>query len=64
MISDVLSEMVADIDRYLGDSVFDRMYQGKVRARVIALRNEANALRIELDAPPFPMFVADPRSAG
>jgi hypothetical protein len=63
MISDVLSEMVAEIDRYLGDSVFDRMYEGEVRARIIALRNEVDAVRADLDTPPFPRLVEVPRSA-
>lgn len=64
MISDVLSEMVADIDRYLCESVFDRVYEGELRGRIIALRNQADAIRVELDAPPFPRLEAEPRSAG
>jgi hypothetical protein len=62
MISDVLSEMVADIDRYLENSVFDRVYEGEVRTRIIALRNQADAIRVDLDTPPFPRLVEVPRS--
>jgi hypothetical protein len=52
MISDVLYELVNGIDWYLNDSSYDDIYQGKRRERIIRLRNEAEYLRVLLDAPP------------
>lgn len=53
MISDVLSEMVTDVDRFLNNPLFDRMYKGELRGRIIALRNEAHAIMLILDKPIF-----------
>lgn len=53
MISDVLGEAVTDIDGYLVD--FRSVYSGEVRARIVAVRDQMDALRAELDAQPaFP----------
>jgi hypothetical protein len=52
MISDILSQVVADLDRYLTDCTFDHTYIGETRERIIRLRNEADSLRSVLDAPP------------
>lgn len=54
MISDVLFEAVQDLDRYLNDKFYDTWYKGAFRERIIKLRNEAEAIRIELDKPPTP----------
>ena len=52
MISDVLYELVNGIDWYLNDSSYDDIYQGERHERIIRLRNEAEYLRVLLDAPP------------
>lgn len=52
MISDVLSEAVDEIDRYLSDEVFADVYTGDLRARIVAVRNEMEKIRVELDTPP------------
>lgn len=50
MISDTLSEAVEDIDEYL--RVLPDVYEGEIRGRIIILRDQMEAMRIELDAPP------------
>lgn len=50
MISDVLSEAVNEIDRYLND--FSNIYGGDLRARIVKVRDDMHSLRAELDAPP------------
>lgn len=52
MISDVLADTVTAIDEYLGDPVFADAYKGKLRNRILSVRNEIDRLRAELDAPP------------
>jgi hypothetical protein len=52
MISDVISEAVAELDRYLNDPIWDDVYCGKLRERIVRLRNEAEYLRGLLDVPP------------
>jgi hypothetical protein len=52
MISDALSEFVHCIDDHLNDPDFDRIYEGEPRDRIIRLRNEAEYIRLLLDAPP------------
>ncbi len=47
MISDVLSEAVIDIDGYLADD--QDTYAVEVRARIVAVRDQMDALRRELD---------------
>lgn len=52
MISDVLSDAVREIDRYLADPVFAAAYQGDVGEKIRALRDEMDAMRRDLDRPP------------
>ncbi len=51
MISDVLFDAVQEIDRYLNDPTFKEVYSGRLRGRIIELRDAMNAMRIELDTP-------------
>jgi hypothetical protein len=50
MINDVLSEAVEEIDRYLGWEIGPYL-EAEVRARIVALRDQMDALRLELDPP-------------
>jgi hypothetical protein len=50
MLSDTLSDAVAEIDSYLNDSYYDRWYEPRIRDRVISLRNEMNSIREALDS--------------
>lgn len=52
MISDVLSEAVAEIDRYLTTPTFSVCYVGEMRQRIRKCRNEMEAIRRVLDTPP------------
>lgn len=54
MISDVLSDAVSEVDRYLEwrDNHGARWYGGESRARIVAIRDQMDALRAELDAAP------------
>lgn len=53
MISDVLSDAVAEIREYLDHkSPFPSCYQGPVRERIERLVAEMEAVRIVLDTPP------------
>lgn len=49
MISDVLSEAVFDIDYYLENAAFRDTYTGKMRQRIVDVRNEMNEIRKALD---------------
>lgn len=49
MISDVLSEAVSDIDKYLSNPVFDSVYEGQTREEVILVRGAMDMLRRRLD---------------
>ena len=51
MISDIMSEAVTEIDRYMYDSLYDSWYSKKMRTRIIKARNEIEKIRIELDNP-------------
>jgi hypothetical protein len=51
MISDVLAEAVAEIDRHLDDA--PDVYDGELRARIISVRDQMDAVRAELDTPPI-----------
>jgi len=51
MISDIISQTVVDLDRYLTDPNFAGTYTVEVRERVIRLRDEADNLRAVLDLP-------------
>ena len=50
MISDVLSEAVFDIDGYLVERRED--LTGDLRARIVSVRDQMDALRRELDTRP------------
>ena len=50
MISDVLSEAIDEMDRYLDQS---GLYTGKLREEIISLRNQMYAMRVKLDTPPI-----------
>jgi hypothetical protein len=52
MISDVLFELVEGLDCYLCDQSYNDTYEGEMRARIIALRNEANTIRTKYDESP------------
>jgi hypothetical protein len=51
MISDVLFEAVEGMDHYLNDSgqPYATWYSGDLRERLLALREQMNAIREELD---------------
>lgn len=53
MISDVLFEMTNDLDGYLNNSLYDDVYTGDIRERLLKLRHEAKQLLTELDTPPL-----------
>lgn len=53
MISDVLSDAIDDIDRYLESPTFADTYCGELRQRIIELRDRMEAMRGELDNPPL-----------
>ena len=50
MISDTLADAVVEIDQFLAD--FPATYEGDLRERLLMLRDQMDALRKELDAPP------------
>lgn len=50
MVSDALAEAVQEIDRYLFE--LRPAYDRELRAKIIALRDQMDALRRELDTPP------------
>jgi len=52
MISDVLSDAVHDMDRYLNDPLYDDPYGSALRARILAVRGQLETLRRELDNSP------------
>jgi len=55
MISDVLFEAVAEIDRYLDSGFYGpRDDPDALIKRIIDCRNEMEAIRIILDTPPIP----------
>jgi hypothetical protein len=51
MISDVLFEAIAEMDRYLGDDVFKGAYAGELREEIVAVRTIMESLRRRLDGP-------------
>ena len=55
MISDVLTDAVEEMDNYLNNKTYNKMYSGSLREAVVDLRNRMQALRIYLDTPP-PVF--------
>jgi hypothetical protein len=62
MISDVLSQAVVDLDRYLIDPDFDHIYIGETRERLIRLRDEVRDLQSLLDTSPVSIPAAHDRS--
>jgi len=56
MISDILSEAVSEIDRYLTDKTFEEVYSGELKERIVVLRNNMEEMRKELDDPCEPVF--------
>lgn len=55
MISDVLSEAVAEMDRYLNGAVWADTYTDQTREEIVALRTLMDAARRRLDTPPAPV---------
>jgi hypothetical protein len=52
MISDVLSEAVDEIRRYLDDPVFANAYRDDIREEIERVLAQMEVLRATLDAPP------------
>jgi hypothetical protein len=52
MISDILFQSVIDLDHYLNDPNFDRIYSGGIRERIVRLRDDAKYVQILLDTHP------------
>jgi hypothetical protein len=52
MISDVMFEAVSEIDRYLTTPTFDGAYRGRLRAKIVKLRDEMEYIRLVLDSVP------------
>ena len=50
MISDVLSEAVSEIEKYL--KMFPKAYKGVMKKKIIELKEHMEKIRIELDTPP------------
>jgi hypothetical protein len=62
MISDILSEVVTNLDHYLNDPIYSTAYSGETRERLLRLRHDADELRSTLDVPPPSPPAADDRS--
>jgi hypothetical protein len=56
MISDTLSEAVEAMDEYLTWPTYsgDEDSERELRARIVSVRDQMDALRAELDRPPVP----------
>ena len=52
MISDTLSEAIAEIQNYLDDLVFEQVYDGDLRQQIEATVAVMEATRVRLDTPP------------
>jgi len=52
MISDALFAAIQEVDRYLNDHTFDRVYQGATRDEILAVRTIMYRLQLRLDASP------------
>jgi hypothetical protein len=59
-ISDVRHELVNSLDWYLTDSSYDDIYEEGCRELIIGLRNQAEYLRVLLDAPPGMPLLPEP----
>jgi hypothetical protein len=57
MIDHVLSDAVDEIDRYLGWEI-GPYTEGELRSRIVAVRDQMDALRTELDVPPLSVIDA------
>ena len=55
MVSDVLSEAVESIRRYLAEPVYKDVYAGATRTDLESLVGEMDAMRARLDDPPDPL---------
>lgn len=60
MISDVMSDTVISLDSYLNNSLYDDTYTGKLRERIVRVRNEARDIRTILDARGLPADFISP----
>lgn len=52
MISDVLSDAIAEIDEYLANPHYKDWYDGDLLKRIIEVRNAMESVLRELDTPP------------
>jgi hypothetical protein len=52
MISDILSQAVDGLDSYLNEPLWDHIYCGELRERIIRLRDDAEYIRAVLDTHP------------
>lgn len=50
MVSDILFDLTNDLDGYLNDSLYDDMYTGELRQRILKFRDEAQQLATEASA--------------
>ena len=50
MISDVFSDAVDSIDKYLTSEVYDKIYDGVLRKDIVAIRNDMDHIRSFLDS--------------
>jgi hypothetical protein len=53
MISDVLAEAHAAIQRYLDDPIYTKTYSGDLRAEIERVMAAMDSLRDKLDRPPL-----------
>ncbi len=51
MISDVLFEAIAEIDRYLNE--MPEVYEGETRKKILDVRAHMEEIKRELDTPPL-----------
>ena len=50
-----MPETVFNMDHYLNNPLYDDMYTGELRERIVRVRNEAESIRMLLDVPgPMP----------
>ena len=53
MISDVLSEAINGMDKYLDESLYDDVYAGELRDKILRLKTHIERVKIELKNPPI-----------
>lgn len=51
MISDILRDAVGDIDSYLNDPAFSKVYSGEMRETILKLRADMMRVQVVLDTP-------------